>query len=409
MGTFPKFNLHCHTTYSFNAYDYSPDDLVQLAKDDEWYVVGIVDFDVLDGVDQFLTGCEQNAVRGASSMETRVYVPEFAMREINSPGEPGIFYFMGIGFTQSAPAPEVAGTLAAMRHRADIRNRKMIARVNAYLDPVTVDYDRDVLPLTPADNATERHLVKAYIQKAELQGPAVEFWAEKLNLPVDQISAQITDYAKFSNTVRGKLMKRGGVGYIAPTPETFPTVEEVSQLAIACGAIPCATWLDGISTGEQAETELLELLISKGTAAINIIPDRNWNIADPDLRRTKVQKLYAVVTLAQKLDLPIIVGTEMNSPGQKKVDNFDSPELVPVRQTFLDGADFLYGHTMMQRALELGYQSDWAKTHMPSRRQLNDFYTQVGRVILPGADGIQRLQSISRPSTPDKIIKKLVN
>ncbi len=119
--------------------------------------------------------------------------------------------------------------------------------------------------------------------------------------------------------------------------------------------------------------ELLTLLIDKGVVALNIIPDRNWNFADPDVKRIKLQNLYDVVELAQRLDLPLNVGTEMNSFGNKLVDDFDAPELAPVRQAFLDGAYFIYGHTMLQRALGLGYQSDWAKTHLPTRAERNDF------------------------------------
>ena len=46
-----------------------------------------------------------------------------------------------------------------------------MARVNAYLDPVTIDYERDVLPLTPAGNATERHMLVAYMHAAERTVP----------------------------------------------------------------------------------------------------------------------------------------------------------------------------------------------------------------------------------------------
>ena len=92
-----------------------------------------------------------------------------------------------------------------------------------------------------------------------------------------------------------------------------------------------------------------------------------------------VQKLYEVVALAGKLDLPLNIGTEMNAPGQKLVDDFDAPELAPVRQAFLDGADFIYGHTVLQRASGLGYQSEWARTQLPARRERNAFYTQAGR------------------------------
>ena len=160
-------NLHCHTFFSFNAYGHSPTSLAWLAKKRGFAAVGIVDFDVLDAVDEFLAACDLAGVRGSAGIETRVFIPEFATREINSPGEPGVYYHMGIGFTSGTVPPEAAPTLAAMRARADRRNREMVARVNAYLDPVVIDYERDVLPLTPAGNATERHMLLAYIRAAD--------------------------------------------------------------------------------------------------------------------------------------------------------------------------------------------------------------------------------------------------
>jgi hypothetical protein len=184
-------------------------------------------------------------------------------------------------------------------------------------------------------------------------------------------------------------------------------LDEVNRLIVACGALPCATWLDGSSVGEQAEEELLSLLISKGVVALNIVPDRNWNIPDPDKRHSKVQKLYEVVALAGKLDLPLNVGTEMNAPGQKLVDDFEVPELAPVRQAFLDGADFIYGHTVLQRALGLGYQSEWAKVHFPARRERNAFYTQAGRLTPPGQAGMARLKSLTSDLSPVELLDRL--
>ena len=94
------------------------------------------------------------------------------------------------------------------------------------------------------------------------------FWAAKLGVPAEQIAAAIGDYAKFSNLVRGKLMKKGGVGYVPPSPGAFPTVEEVNKLTLACGALPCFAWLDGVSAGEQAIRELLGLMVDKGAVTV---------------------------------------------------------------------------------------------------------------------------------------------
>ncbi|MCL4297366.1 MAG: hypothetical protein KJ077_16630 [Anaerolineae bacterium] len=388
-------NMHCHTFFSFNGYGYSPTGLAWLARRRGFKLIGMVDFDVLDAVDEFLAACEAVGVRGSAGIETRVFIPEFATREINSPGEPGVYYHMGIGFTSSQAPAGVVPILADMRRRASERNRDMLARINDYLAPVTVDYERDVLPLTPRGNATERHMLQAFVQAAEqaVSDPAA-LWADKLGQEPGQIAALMSDGPRFQNLVRAKLMKKGGVGYVQPSPDTFPTVEEFHRFIIACGALPCAAWLDGLSAGEQAIEELLELLIGKGVVVLNIVPDRNWNIADPDQKRLKAQKLYEVVELAQKLDLPLNVGTEMNAYGQKLVDDFDAPELAPVRTAFMDGAYFIYGHTVAQRALGRGYQSDWAKTHLPGRRERNAFYTELGRKVEPGAQDQIRLKQI---------------
>jgi hypothetical protein len=401
-------NMHCHTFFSFNAYGYSPSALAWLARKNGYRLLGIVDFDVLDAVDEFLDACDLAGVRGSAGIETRVFIPQFATREINSPGEPGIYYHMGIGFAGGQVPAEAAGIVDDLRARSSQRNREIVRRVNAYLDPVVVDYQRDVLPLTPAGNATERHIVLAYVQTAERIAPDVAaFWAGKLGLEPAQVDTLLAEPAKFQNLARTKLMKRGGVGYVQPSHDAFPRVEEFHRLITACGALPCAAWLDGASAGEQAIEELLGLLIDQGVVALNIIPDRNWNLADPDERRRKVQHLYDVVRLAGELDLPLNVGTEMNSPGNKLVDDFDAPELAPVRQAFLDGAHFIYGHTAMRRALDLGYQSPWAQTHLPTRRQRNDFYTQVGYATPPGPAGLAMLRAMNENTTPDEMLRQV--
>jgi hypothetical protein len=401
-------NMHCHTFFSFNAYGYSPASLAWLAKHNGYKLMGTVDFDVLDAVDEFLDACELLGVRGSTGLETRVYIPEFSTREINSPGEPGVAYSMGIGFTCTQAPPAAAPILSDLRQRAMRRNRGVVERVNAYLDPVTIDYDRDVLPLTPSGTATERHIILAYIAAAGRIVPdPVAFWSEKLQSAPEATRSLMADSPKFQNAVRAKLMKRGGVGYVQPTPESFPSLDELHAMITACEALPCAAWLDGSSAGEQPYDELLELMVSKGAVALNIVPDRNWNVPDPEIARMKVQKLYEVVELAEKMALPLNIGTEMNSYGLKLVDDFNAPALAPVRQAFLDGAYFIYGHTILQRALGLGFGSEWAKANLPDRPARNRFYIQAGKLTPPGQRGVQMIKSLHPVMTPEQMLNSL--
>jgi len=401
-------NMHAHTFFSYNGYGYSPTALAWLGRRQGFSAMGIVDFDVLDAVDEFLAAADTVGLRGTAGMETRAFVPEFATRVINSPGEPGITYHMGVGFTSSIVSddqPEALRILSTMRSRAAERNRGVVERVNAFLDPVAIDYERDVLPLTPSGNATERHMCVAYVQAAvETVADPVHFWAAKLGVPEAQVSSIIDDGPQIQNLVRSKTMKRGGVGYVQPGAETFPSVEEVHTVIEACGALPTITWLDGTSDGEAAANELFGLLIDKGAVALNIVPDRNWNISDPAVKAVKVQKLYEVVDLATSLDLPINVGTEMNAYGKPLIDQFDAPELAPVRDAFLDGAYFVYGHTALQRAAGLGYLSDWARANFADRAEANAFYTQAGRNIVPGAAGLAAVRALGSSPDPTDIV-----
>ena len=406
-------NMHCHSFFSFNAYGFSPTALVWLAKKLGLQVAGIVDFDNLDGVEEFLSGCSLVGIRSSAAMETRIFIPEFADRVTNSPGEPGISYHMGIGFTSQEVNEKGKTILQGMCERAEQRNRSMVGRLNTYLDPVMVNYDTDVLILTPAGNATERHILAAYIDSAKRTvKDQVRFWSEKLEQDPKTVSDLMQDAAAFSSAVRRKLMKRGGVSYTRPSPKNFPTAEEFHEMVISNGALPAICYLNGSTEGEQCMDELLSLLVSKGVAAINMIP----NLAvpepcsDPDnseLRRVRNELLLYTANLAREFDLPLHIGTEMNSYGQRQVDDLDSPELAPLRNRFIDGAYFIYGHVKLHRSLGIGYQSEWANSFLPTRSDRNRFYTRTGFLIPPGISGFQALKNLHATMSPQEILTKL--
>jgi hypothetical protein len=377
--------MHCHSFFSFNAYGFSPTGIAWLAREEAWPLMGLIDFDVLDGVDEFLHACDAAGVRGSCGIETRTFFPEFAMRETSSPGEPGVFYHIGLGFTSSTAPAEAQPMLDDLRTRSRMRNEGMLERINAHLAPIMVNYERDVLPLTPKGNATERHMVEAYIAAVETHaGDPAEFWEEKLKMTRADVEKMMGNPASYRNTVRAKLMKKGGVGYVQPDGGSFPGLDEVTRFIEQCGALPCYGWVDGFSEGEQAIDEIFETVIPKGVVMVNIVPDRNWNFADPAVRAAKAAKLDEFIAKCQALDLPLNIGTEMNSPGNKLMDDFDVPELDKHRPAFLDGAHFIYGHTVMQRHCGLGYQSAWARTHLPTRAERNQFFTAVGKAVEPG-------------------------
>lgn len=381
------FNLHCHSFYSFNGYGLSPAALAWRGRCAGLYAMGIVDFDVLDGVEEFLEACAALGLRAFAGFETRVFVPSFADREINSPGEPGIAYHMGAGFTNAAV--DDPGRLAQFKEKANNRTRELAARVGAHLAELGLDFERDVLPLTPRGNTTERHVCVALQRKAEAVFPdaaaRTAYLAEKLGAPAEKVAAVLDDPPGLQALIRAKTMKQGGVGYVPAAGPDFPKLDEVSRFALDNGAIPTFAFLDGTSAGEQAMDELLDTMQASGVAAVNIIPDRNWNIADPATRKTKVEKLHDFVAEAERRGLPILIGTEMNAHGQRFVDDFDAAELQPLLPAFERGARILYAHTRLHAHAAMGYLSDWAARCFDGPHAKNAFFAEAGALLPPGA------------------------
>jgi hypothetical protein len=390
-----RVNLHAHTFFSYNAYGYSPSKFAWLARKAGLAAAGIVDFDVLDGLEEFLDAGRLLGLKTCVSLESRVFVPEFAAVVLNSPGEPGIAYHMGAGFTGAAPHP----FLAEMRAAAARRTCAVLGRVNRFLQPVELDYEKDVLALTPNGNATERHLCEAFERKAARVFPdsslRAAFWKEK-------IGDAPAPGPKLQNLLRAKTMKKGGPGYAQPDPGSFPLMADMNRFVLQSGAIPTLAWLDGTSEGEKRVKEWFDVGVASGAAALNIIPDRNYT---PGLRDQKLENLYEVVALAEKRHFPIIAGTEMNSPGNKFVDSFETAELQPLAPVFLRGAHIVYAHSVLQRQSGMGYLSAWAAKAFPSIPAKNEFFEMLGRKLRPAQEDL--LRGLTATVAPGHILAKI--
>ena len=401
-GTRPgRVNMHCHTFFSYNTYGYSPSKFAWLARKAGLAVAEVVDFDVLDALEEFLAAARMLGLKACAGLETRVFVPEFATRVMTSPGEPGITYHMGVGFPKATLDGKQQEFLLNLRQTAQQRNQDLMGRVNEHLKPVVLDYEKDVLVLTPGGNATERHMCLAYARKAkEIFGDGdklIKFWSEKLGVKIE--SSALPEGRELLDAIRAKTMKRGGVGYVLPDKGSFPLMADTNRFLLAAGAIPTLTWLDGTSEGEKDIEELLDVAMSSGAAAINVIPDRNYT---PGAKGEKLQNLYQVVELAQKLHLPVVEGTEMNSPGQKFVDNFETAELSPLVPVFLKGAHIVYAHSVLQQKCGLGYTSNWAKKNFKSTAEKNKFFQQLGSTLEPQHE--DKLRGLSKDITVKEIL-----
>jgi hypothetical protein len=138
------------------------------------------------------------------------------------------------------------------------------------------------------------------------------------------------------------------------------------------------TWLDGTSDGEKDGRALLECMAGLGACALNIIPDRNWNVADPKKRAVKQANLATIVEAADSMALPINIGTEMNKLGLPFVDDLAGDALRPFKETFTRGARIMVGHTLLLRYARYSYVGEAARNDFRDVRARNAFFERVG-------------------------------
>lgn len=380
-------NMHMHSHFSFNADGLSPAQLLEEAKRRGLYAAGILDFDVLDGLEETYEAAARLGIRAAVGLETRSHLTDSPDVEFNSPGEPGIYYQVAMGFGRIPEAESSAGkTLSKLRDLAQNRNREMIARINSAFPDIAIDYADEVLPLTPSGNPTERHLVLAYVRKVRslAQGRPEEeqrIWSEVLNLPGEAVADLLGTEVPLFGQVRASLMKRGGAGYAQPEAANFPTNAEVLRMALDAGAIPLVTWLDGLSEGERDADAFMDAMCAKGAAGLSVIPDRNWNIADPDLRARKVSKLHEIVHAAEARKIPVNVGTELNNYGLPFVDDFQAEAMRPLWPAFFHGAQIMAGHARLTRYAQFSYCGPEATAEFGANLDAkNAFFVQAGHL-----------------------------
>lgn len=405
-------NMHMHSFFSYNAEGWSPSRIAWEAKKQGLRAAALCDFDVLEGVEEFLHACGIVELRGSVGLETRAFLKEFSTVDINSPGEPGVTYIMGMGFVSKPDSGSSAyDELQSFRQQYDERNLRMIEKINKALPDIALDYQKDAVPLTPAGGVTERHIICAYRVKSESVFPDVDkralFWSDILGVEVSTVGQWLLeDIPTLEEKIRSKCAKKGGVGYEPPSESTFPPVEQFISWVQSCNAIPMITWLDGTSQGEADPQRMLGLLSEKGAVALNIIPDRNWNIADKAAQDVKVANLHAVVGEAVRMGLPINIGTEMNKLGLPFADDLNGPVLKEFKEAFQQGADVMNGHTLLLRYADFSYISADANTMFANVHEKNQFFANMGRQPALALEETSHLEELGKERAFDALIDR---
>ena len=316
-------NNHIHTTYSFSPY--SPTAAVYAARMEGLCTAGIIDHDSISGAEEFLEAAEIVDIPVTIGMECRATMDGTSMegRRTNNPDQVGCSYMT----IQSVPHDKIGRLtefFAPYRAARDERNRKMIARINDLLG-MTLDYDRDVLPLSmhhEGGGVTERHLMyavaKAMVAKAgKGQGMVDYLGSIGLNLSDKQKNQMLdTAYPFYEYDLLG-ILKSAFVPkiYIDATDEC-PRVRDLVALCGEIDAILCYAYLgdvgDSVTGDKKAQKfeddyldEVFDCLKDVGVKAVTYMPTRNT-----------MAQLERLRGLCDRYGMFQISGEDINSPRQ---------------------------------------------------------------------------------------------
>ena len=330
--TFPTavpeyINNHIHTTYSFSPY--SPTAAVYAARMEGLCTAGIIDHDSISGAEEFLEAAKMINIPVTIGMECRVSMDGTRLegRRTNNPDQVGVSYMT----IQSVPHDKIA-TLTeffrpyqAARHQ---RNRKMIAKINALLPGIELDYDRDVLPLSEAaDNGgvTERHLMYALAKRLVAQVGKGEAMVKKLadmglTLSSKQ-EAQMLDleYPFYEYDLLGILKGAFVPQIFIDATDECPKLPDMVKLCADVDAYLCYAYLgdvgDSVTGDKKAQKfeddyldDVFECLKEEGVKAVTYMPTRNT--------QAQLERLRG---LCDQYGMFQISGEDINSPRQSFV------------------------------------------------------------------------------------------
>lgn len=323
-------NNHIHTTYSFSPY--TPTAAVWFARAAGLCTCGLMDHDSIAGADEFLAAAKAAKMSATIGLECRVSMKNtpFGDRKLNNPDQAGVAYMALHGVPHNR-TQELNDFFAPYREKRNDRNRKMVAAVNEMMGKygVTIDFDRDVLPISnyaKGGSVTERHISSALAYRMlDVIGRGeklVSFIKTKLQLPLSgKIEGYLTDeknpHAMYDllGWIKSQLIAR----FYIDADEELPDVHEVLALSDRIGAISAYAYLgdvgDSVTGDKRAQKfeddfldELVPYLAKIGYRAITYMPSRNT--------RAQLRRIRA---LCDANGLFQISGEDINQPRQSFV------------------------------------------------------------------------------------------
>ncbi len=328
-----EVNNHVHTTYSFSPYEPA------LAAFKAWEaglgIVGSIDHDSIGAARELLECTQFFGLASTVGFELRasfMHTP-FASKRLNNPDSLGIGYMCVHGIP-NGKIDDCKNFLRPICEARGLRNREMVNKFNSLGLDLSIDYDKDVLPLSrykEGGSVTERHILYAValklIDKYE-KGEKIVYYLDSLGIVLqEKQKAYLLDVNNphYSYDLLGVLKSNFvSLFFIQPNEKECPDINEVLSFSNSIGAISAYAYLGDVEdskTGDKKAQkfedsyldEFIPYLANIGFKAVTFMPPRN---SDAQIKK--------IVRLCKENNLMQISGVDVNSSRQ----SFNCPELL---------------------------------------------------------------------------------
>jgi hypothetical protein len=380
--TIYEVNGHVHTPYSFSAFS----DFLQLfgmAVEEKIYALGINDFYVADGYPEFY----KNAIRyGIFPLFNIEFISLLKDEQslgirVNDPNNPGRCYFSGKGLNHPFFLPkEFDKKLNSVVSETQVQVEGMVEKANQWFSGIGAGIALDLSMIKKKyakELVRERHIAKAiriavFEKVTDTAGRKDLF---KLIYGGKESKAEMNDIPGLENEIRGNLLKAGGKAFVEEDDKAFMSLDEVINMIVAAGGIPCYPVLlddkNGVYTEYEADKEkLLSELTKRNIGCIELIPGRNDS-----------NHLKEFVTFFNEKGFVITFGTEHNAPdmipltcdtrGKKALDQ-------DLRKISYEGACVIAAHQYLRAKGMAGFVNDTGKPNLSKK----GYFVELGKAVI---------------------------
>ncbi|RPI44224.1 MAG: hypothetical protein EHM46_03115 [Bacteroidetes bacterium] len=295
-----KVNNHIHTPYSFSAFE-SVGEAVDMALKENVKILGINDFYVTDGYEEFIGKCTARGIFPLLNIEL-IGISQEEQKQgirVNDPNNPGRTYISGKGLAHPSimPGPQ-REKLERVIGESNRQVTAMVTLLNDWFTRQGVDIrlsTGEIMRDLAVNLLRERHVAKMVRLKVEASAGNDRDYFEILTRIYGGIAPgkERGDIAGTEEELRARLLKSGAPAFVPEDEKAFLPLEEITGMIRDAGGIPTyPLLLDGAGGGvtefEADRERLLEVLQSRGFRSVEFIPLRNR----PEMLRDYVEFFY---------------------------------------------------------------------------------------------------------------------